>query len=100
MSNARIYEQGNGFPAPGDYCSGEGRLWAVESIDSHTRTGYPAGNWVYATVSEADWSDCPEDAEHTALVELLPVRDRNDELACEGDYRHDLEREQRDRGED
>lgn len=67
--NARIYEQGNGLPAEGDYCAGEGCLWLVESIDSRIQTGDASGNWVYATVSEADWSDCTEDDEHTARVE-------------------------------
>lgn len=69
LAHVRIYEQGNGFPAAGDYCAGEGCLWLVKSIDSHIRTGDPSGNWVYATVSEADWSDCPEGDEHTARVE-------------------------------
>lgn len=68
MSNATIIEQGNGLPSAGDYCAGEGQLWLVESIDSRIQTGDPAGNYVYATVSPADWDDCPEGDEHTAMV--------------------------------
>lgn len=67
---AAIYEQGNGLPEPGDYCGGQGQLWLVESIDSRIHTGDPQGNWVWATVSEADWDDCRESEEHTARVSI------------------------------
>lgn len=76
MSNATIYEQGNGLPEAGDYCAGEGLLWLVESIDSRIQTGDTCGNYVYATVTEADWSDCPEDEEHTARVVTVPAEER------------------------
>ena len=92
MSNARIYEQGNGLPTEGDYCGGEGCLWLVESIDSRIQTGDPAGNWVYATVTEADWDDCPEDCEHTARVSTEP-RDLDDERACAADALYDQMRD-------
>ena len=65
---ATIYEQGNGLPEKGDYCGGEGYLWLIESIDSRIQTGDPQGNHVLATVSLADWSDCPEGEEHSARV--------------------------------
>ncbi len=45
-----------------------------DASDTDTRealeiqTGDPAGNYVLATVSEADWSDCAECDEHTARV--------------------------------
>lgn len=74
--NATIYEQGNGLPQAGDYCGGEGCLWLIESIDSRIHTGDPRGNYVYATVSEADWDDCDEGDEHTALV--VTTAERND----------------------
>ncbi|HEU4580914.1 MAG TPA: hypothetical protein VFS67_21795 [Polyangiaceae bacterium] len=92
MSNARIYEQGNGLPSEGDYCAGEGCLWQVESIDSRIQTGDPDGNWVYATVTAADWTDCDEGDEHTARVSTLE-RDADDEAACAADYRYDEERD-------
>jgi hypothetical protein len=68
MISANIYEQGNGLPEAGDYCAGEGQLWLVESIDSRIQTGGPQGNYIHATVSEANWSDCSEADEHTARV--------------------------------
>jgi hypothetical protein len=67
---ARIYEQGNGLPGPGDYCGGNGQLYRVESIDGRIVTGDPQGNHVDATVEEADWDDCSEGDEHTARVVL------------------------------
>jgi hypothetical protein len=73
MSKAIIYEQGNGLPEAGDYCSGMGRLWLIESIDSRIQTGSAAGNWVEATVSEVDYDDCAEEDEHTALVQTDEV---------------------------
>ena len=68
MSNATIYEQGNGLPEAGDYCSGDGQLWFVVSVDSRIQTNGSQGNYVYATVSGADYSDCSEEDEHTARV--------------------------------
>jgi hypothetical protein len=79
MSNARIYEQGNGLPSEGDYCLGEGLLWLIESIDSRIQTGDAAGNYVYATVSEADWEDCSEGDKHTARVVTSPREGVEDE---------------------
>jgi hypothetical protein len=87
MSNATIYEQGNGLPEEGDYCGGEGCLWLVESIDSRIQTGDPAGNYVYATVTEADWDDCSEGDEHTARV-VTSIREEQD---TESERRADYE---------
>lgn len=96
MSNCRIYEQGNGLPAEGDYCAGHGQLWLVESIDSRIQTGDPAGNYVYATVSEADWEDCPEDEEHTARVAMRSARDGEpaDAAACADEERYEQQQEE------
>jgi hypothetical protein len=69
---ATIYEQGNGLPDVDHYCAGEGRLWRLESIDSRILTGDPRGNYMFATVSEVDWSDCSEGDEHTARVVIDP----------------------------
>lgn len=67
---ARVHEQGNGLPDVGDYCGGGGYLYRIESIDSRIQTDGAQGNYVYCTVSEADWSDCSEGDEHSALVQL------------------------------
>lgn len=97
MSNATIYEQGNGLPEAGDYCGGEGQLWLIESIDSRIQTGESGcGNWVYATVSEADWDDCDEGDEHSARVTVLT--DANDETpdserTMRADYELDQEKD-------
>lgn len=68
MATAKISERGNGLPGVGDYVPGnDGELYIVESIDSPIHTGGPgSGNYVYATVSLADWSDCEEDAVHSS----------------------------------
>jgi hypothetical protein len=67
---ATIYEQGNGLPDVGDYCGGGGYLYRVISIDSRIQTGNARGNYVHATVELADWEDCSEENEHTALVQV------------------------------
>jgi len=59
---ARIYEQGNGLPVAGDYCWGAGVLYRVEWVGAWVQ------NSVYATVREADLSECAEGDEHTAYV--------------------------------
>jgi len=70
MTKAIVIEQGNGLPDVGDYCSGDGQLWLIESIDSRIQTDSAMGNYVYATVSGADYSECNESAEHTARVSV------------------------------
>jgi hypothetical protein len=65
---AKIIEQGNGLPEVGDYCSGNCQLYLIESIDSRIQTDDARGNYFFATVEEADYEDCPEEDEHTALV--------------------------------
>lgn len=94
MSNAIIYEQGNGFTSEGDYCGGEGLLWLVESIDSRIQTGDPAGNYVYATVVDADWDDCSEGDEHTARVVTSQREDQDTEEVLRADYLNDLEKDE------
>lgn len=68
---ALVYEQGNGLPEVGDYCAGSGSLYLIESVDSRVQTDSPRGNYVYATVTVADWCECAEDDEHTALVQII-----------------------------
>lgn len=65
---AYIYEQGNGFPVAGDYCVGGGELYEVVEILGRIETGDTRGNRVLAEVEPAEWSDCAEEDEHTALV--------------------------------
>jgi len=69
VSNATIYEQGNGLPEVGDYVGGRGYLYRIESIDSRIETS-ARGNCVRATVVDADWDDCSEEDEHTALCQV------------------------------
>lgn len=76
MTNACIYEQGNGLPDEGDYCSGASALWRVVSIDSRIQTDSPRGNYVYATVEQVDWGDCSEADEHSARVVVGPEEAR------------------------
>lgn len=71
MMRALIYEQGNGLPEAGDYCAGGGYLYRVESVDGRIQTDSAIGNYVLATVSQADWEDCEEADEHTAYVRVL-----------------------------
>ena len=100
MSNATIYEQGNGLPEAGDYCGGEGRLWLIESIDSRIQTGDPAGNYVYATVTEADWDDCSEGDEHTARVVVGVNVDTDTEEERRADYEMDAAKDRAILGEE
>lgn len=95
MSNATIYEQGNGLPEEGDYCGGEGCLWLVESIDSRIQTGDPSGNYVYATVTEADWADCSEGDEHTARVVTSSREEQDTEEERRADYLNDAAEDDR-----
>ena len=69
--NATIIEQGNGLPDAGEYCSGGGSLYRViRTSRIHTGDRPGAGNYVYAEVELADYADCSEEDEHTALVRL------------------------------
>jgi hypothetical protein len=65
---ARIYEQGNGFPDTGDFVPGDGVLYLVtgESFGP-IQTGDSRGNWLGVSVEEADWADCDEESVFTAL---------------------------------
>lgn len=70
LARATIYEQGNGLPRAGDYCSSGDYLYRVESIDSRIQTGRARGNYVAATVVEVPWSACDEADQHTAAVDV------------------------------
>lgn len=67
---ARIYEQGNGFPATGSFVADPltGQLYRVtgESFGP-IQTGDPSGNWLAVDVEEADWADCDEESVFPAL---------------------------------
>lgn len=65
---ARVHEQGNGLPEVGDYCGGWGQLYRIISRGGPIQTGHALGNWAYYLAVPADWSECPEGAEHTACV--------------------------------
>lgn len=65
---AKIIEQGNGLPSEGDYCSGDGQLYEIVSTYGAIHTDDSRGNYVWGKVVEADWSDCAEGDEHSALV--------------------------------
>jgi hypothetical protein len=74
MTTAKLIERGNGLPRRGDYCyDSEHRLWRVldgDGTGGTIHTDDPRGNYVLGRVEEADYDDCPEGDEHTALVEL------------------------------
>ena len=70
LMRVTIKEQGNGFPSTGDYVQDhDGNLYLVLSTEGTIHTGHPGtANWIYAIVEEADWDDCPEGCEHSAMV--------------------------------
>lgn len=63
-----ISEQGNGFPAVGDYVSDGDYLYRVGSIDSRIQTEQGRNNYVYSTVERVAWDACEADVQHTATV--------------------------------
>lgn len=67
---ARVYEQGNGWPSPGDYCVGNGVLYRIASQLGRICVGDRLGNWAPCIAVTADWSECPPDGPHSALVML------------------------------
>jgi hypothetical protein len=62
-ARATITERGNGFPDVGDLVPGDdGELYRVCSFEGPIHTDRPgAGNYRYATVELADWSDTESD---------------------------------------
>lgn len=71
---ATIHERGNGLASVGDYVSGDdGEVYRVASLDSRIQTGRNpgAGNWQYASVELADWSDVTDDTEPTCSATIL-----------------------------
>ena len=68
--NARVLEQGNGFPNVGDYAPGtDGELYRITRMSRiHTGNSSGASNYVYAVVELADWGDCEEGDESTCQV--------------------------------
>lgn len=62
---ARIYEQGNGFPDTGDFIAGrgdwDGGVFVVTGVSTGPiQTGDERGNWLLVEVEEADWFDILE----------------------------------------
>ena len=69
MDTGTITERGNGFPSDGDYVvSRDGQqLYRVVEVGSTIHTAEPgSGNYVYATCTPADWSECSESDTHSA----------------------------------
>lgn len=67
---ATLNERGNGLPDAGEYVPGDdGQLYRVVDTFGPIHTGSPGGgNYVYAHVELADWSDCAEGEESSALA--------------------------------
>ena len=74
MDTGTITERGNGFPSDGDYVvSRDGQqLYRVVEVGSTIHTDRPRGNYVHATCTPVDWSECPEADTHSA--EFAPAR--------------------------
>lgn len=75
---AVIVECGNGLPTVGDYVPGAWCLYRVLALHGSIQTGRAPGqgNWILATVAEADWCDCHADDAFPARVEddAFPAR--------------------------
>jgi hypothetical protein len=69
---AKIVERGNGLPDVGDYVSADdGEVYSVLAFEGPIHTGSPGeGNYIYAQVELADWSDVTDDSEPTCTCEL------------------------------
>lgn len=73
---ATIHERGNGFPKVGAYVAGDGQLYRVVAIEHAGRiqqsrnAGDGRSNWIHATVTPVDWSDCADGDEFPARVQL------------------------------
>lgn len=97
MIKATISEQGNGFPDVGDYVTGnDGEVYEVLSLGPRIETRGPgAGNCIPGCELQlADWTDdITDDNEPTCSAVLDEPRDRDDDLACEGDYHRDRMRD-------
>jgi hypothetical protein len=65
---AFIFEQGNGLPDAGDYCTDSDYLYRVQSIDSRIHLGDRRGNYVHAQVERVKWDACTQEDQHTAIV--------------------------------
>lgn len=65
MAQAKIIERGNGLAGAGDYVAGDdGEVYTVTKVVGPIHTGAPGeGNYVYAEVELADWSDVDDDNE-------------------------------------
>ena len=65
-----ICERGNGFPDDGDYVPGDdGELYKIVKCGNNIFTGNRPGasNYIYATVTLADWDDCSEEDIHSCI---------------------------------
>ena len=65
---AKIEEQGNGFPQAGAYVACDGDLYRVVELSGPIETTGVRGNWIRALVEAADWSDCADGDEFPAAV--------------------------------
>lgn len=81
---AKISERGNGLPTAGDYVAGsDGELYRIESTEGPIHTGSAGcGNYLFATVELADWSDCSEEDEFPALA-VLEAEEEQEEYGAE-----------------
>lgn len=73
MTNAIIYEAGNGFPRKGDHvvCNGDLSRVTDDGAVVHTDTsGRGRANHIFAEIVPADWDDCDEEDVFPATVEL------------------------------
>ena len=57
----KVFEAGNNFPNVGDYIEYIGEPYKVESLVNTIHTSRPGvGNYMYSTISPADWGDIEE----------------------------------------
>lgn len=58
MIEAKLFEEGNGFPSVGDYVQDCENLYKVESLVNCIHTSRPGvGNYMYCTIFPANWED-------------------------------------------
>lgn len=63
MTEAKIFEMGNGFPNVGDtILHNDGRVFRVVETDGRIHTGDNRGNFIFATVEETVSDDEPFEA--------------------------------------
>lgn len=68
--NAKIYEQGNGFPSDGDILwDNEGGVYRLIETDGRIHTGRAAGNYICGVLEAADDAE-DADAPFEARIEI------------------------------